>query len=84
MFEDSKKDEWQEYHALFQMNHHNFVKTHESLKIFKPEHIKGKIWKKYKKQTPLMSIGITNHIWTLKELLTYPYHIKKHHPIKGS
>jgi hypothetical protein len=22
----------------------------------------------------MMSIGLTDHIWSLKELLTYPYH----------
>jgi len=57
------------------MVHHNFVRTHDSLK--KPDKkkpIKGKVWGKYKKQTPMMSIGITDHIWTLKELLTLPYH----------
>jgi len=80
----SKKDKWQQYQVLFQMTHHNFVRTHDSLKILKPTQIQGKTWKKYQKQTPLMSIGITDHIWTLKELLTYPYHIKKHQLIKGS
>lgn len=80
----SKKDEWQQYHAQLQMTHHDFVRTHDSLKILKPTEIQGKTWRKYKKQTPLMSVGITNHIWTLKELLTYPYHIKKHQPLKGS
>jgi len=72
----SKKDEWQQYHAQLQMTHHNFVRTHDSLKIPKLTQIQGKTWKKYQKQTPLMSIGITDHIWTLKELLTYPCHIK--------
>ena len=70
----SKEDEWLQYHATLQMADHNFVRTHDSLKKPDKKHIKGKVWRKYKKQTPMMSIGITDHIWTLKELLTFPYH----------
>ena len=33
----SKKDEWQQYHAQLQMTHHNFVRTHNSLKILKTQ-----------------------------------------------
>jgi hypothetical protein len=36
--------------------------------------INDNVWKKYDKTTPIMSIGLTNHIWSLKELITYPYH----------
>jgi hypothetical protein len=36
--------------------------------------IKDNVWKKYDKITPMMSIGLTDHILSLKELLTYPYH----------
>jgi hypothetical protein len=56
------------------MTDHNFVRPHHGLKKDNLERIKGKVWKKYDKVTPMMSIGLTNHIWTLKELLTYPYH----------
>lgn len=70
----SKEDEWLQFHATLQMAHHNLVRTHDSLKKPDKKQIKGKVWSKYKKQTPMMSIGITDHIWTLKELLTFPYH----------
>ncbi|BDZ68649.1 hypothetical protein [Methanobacterium ferruginis] len=70
----SKTDEWLQYHATLQMTEHNFVRTHDSLKKPYKKQIKGKVWRKYKNQTPMMSVGITDHIWTLKELLTFPYH----------
>ncbi|NYB26453.1 MAG: hypothetical protein HVN34_09460 [Methanobacteriaceae archaeon] len=79
----SKKDEWLQHQTTLQITNHNFIRTHESLKIVDKKQIKGKTWKKYRKQTPTMSIGITDHIWTLKELLTYPYH-QELQPIKGS
>lgn len=58
----SKEDEWPQYHLTLQMTHHNFVRTHHSLKKPEKTQIKGKTYRKYKKQTPMMSIGITNHI----------------------
>jgi hypothetical protein len=27
--------------------------------------------------TPMMSVGKTNHVWALKELLTFPFHENK-------
>jgi hypothetical protein len=53
---------------------HNFTRPHFSLKKENTQHINGKMWKKYDKTTPMMSISQTNHVWSLKELLTYPYH----------
>lgn len=45
---------------------YNFVKPHISLRV--PE-IDGK--RKWKQRTPLMSKGITDHIWRLEELLMF-------------
>ena len=59
------------------MVHHNFVRTHDSLKKLIKKQIKGKVWGKYKKQTPMMSIGITDHIWTLKEFQALQARINK-------
>ena len=56
------------------MTAHNFARSHFALKKENPKQIKNKTWQKYGKITPMMSIGITNHIWDLKEILTYPYH----------
>jgi hypothetical protein len=70
----SKEDDWLQYHVTFQMAAHNFTRPHQGLKIENFEQIKGNIWKKYDKITPMMSIGLREHIWSLEELLTYPYH----------
>ena len=56
------------------MTAHNFTQPHHSLKRTKIKNIIGNIWKKYEKVTPMMSIKLTDHVWTLKELLTFPYH----------
>jgi hypothetical protein len=70
----SKKDEWLQSSLDLYKTVHNFVKTHHSLKKKNLRKIKDNVWKKYDKITPTMSIGLTDHIWSLKELLTYPYH----------
>jgi len=56
------------------MAKHNIVRPHESLKKPCKIHIRGKIWRKYQKRTPMMSAGITDCIWTMEELLTFPFH----------
>ena len=45
---------------------YNFVKPHQSLRI---EVNLGK--KRWMQRTPAMAEGITNHVWSLKELLTF-------------
>jgi len=70
----SKNDNWLGYQAVFYMTHYNFVRTHDGLKIPKVEPVQGKVYRKYKKQTPMMSLGVTNHVWSLRELLQFPYY----------
>ena len=70
----SKEDEWLQYQATLHMTTHNFTRPHLGLKKLNPRKIKDKVLKKYDKMTPMMSIGLTKHVWTLKELLTFPYH----------
>jgi len=70
----SKKDEWLQSHFDLYKSYHNLVRKHHSLKKENLKQIKGKVWKKYDKITPMMSIGKTDHAWSFKELLTYPYH----------
>jgi IS1 family transposase len=70
----SKEDEWLQYHVTLQMAAHNFTRPHMGLKKENPKQINGKTWKKYDKITPMMSIGLTEHIWSIEELLTFPYH----------
>jgi hypothetical protein len=47
--------------------HDNFVKPHGSLRLRAPSD-GGRLWAP---QTPAMAAGISNHIWTLEELLCY-------------
>jgi len=69
----SREDELAKHHAALQMTRHNIVRPHEYLKKPCKIHIRGKIWRKYQKRTPMMYAGITEHIWTLEELLTFPF-----------
>jgi hypothetical protein len=66
----SKKDKWLQLNLNLYKTAHNFVKPHHSLKKENLKKIKCNVWKKYDKITPMMSIGLTDHIWSLKELLT--------------
>ena len=45
---------------------YNFVKPHKSLRVLA---IDGK--RKWKQRTPAMAERITDHVWTLEELLTF-------------
>ncbi|OQA19054.1 MAG: hypothetical protein BWY64_01129 [bacterium ADurb.Bin363] len=57
---------------LFQV-FYNFARPHLSLRIPLDVPIKfdGCVEKKYSLRTPGMAAGITDHIWTFKELLTF-------------
>jgi len=66
----SKEDEWLQHHLTLQMTAHNFTRPPFTKKENKRK-IKENVWKKYDKITPMISIGLTDHIWTLKELLTF-------------
>jgi hypothetical protein len=45
---------------------YNLVKPHQSLRVRVDD---GK--RKWKQRTPLMAEGLTDHVWTLEELLTF-------------
>jgi hypothetical protein len=59
--------------ALFQV-YHNFVLPHASLRqpLLVPEATNGrrsaKVWRPC---TPAMAAGLTDHVWSLKEVLLY-------------
>ena len=67
--EASLRDQW----ALFQA-YHNFVLPHASLRqpLPVPEvtngHGSAKVWRPC---TPAMAAGLTDHVWTLKEVLMF-------------
>ena len=59
--------------ALFQV-YHNFVLPHASLRLelAEWEAINGtRGAKRWQPQTPAMAAGLTNHVWSLRELLLY-------------
>ena len=70
----SKKDKWLELQSSLYMTYYNFCRPHDSLKIKNNIHINGNVFRKYKKQTPMLSIGKADHIWTFEELLKFPIH----------
>jgi hypothetical protein len=59
--------------ALFQV-YHNFVLPHASLRQRLPDpevangHGSARLWRPC---TPAMAAGVTDHVWTLKEVLFY-------------
>lgn len=70
----SKSDVWLDYQAVFYMAYFDFVRPHYALRIPIETGVHGNPQQKFQRRTPMMSIGITDRIWTLNELLTYPYH----------
>ena len=54
------------------LGYYHFIRPHQSLRIRNT--MKTKKWSK---QTPFMSAGITNHIWTFRELFFYKIYSKK-------
>jgi hypothetical protein len=53
--------------ATWEDNYYNLVKPHKSLRL-RVEDVPGRKWKQ---RTPAMAAGLTDHVWTVKELLTY-------------
>ncbi len=66
----SKRREQHRNHLSFYKAHYNLVKTHESLRS-KAQATGEWPRRKWIKRTPAMAARITDHIWTLEELLTH-------------
>jgi len=66
----SYSKDWQmhQYSIDFEDAVHNFVRAHSSLRLELPEP-QGRC--KWKQRTPAMAAGLSDHIWSLRELLTY-------------
>ena len=76
----SKEDYWLERQLHLCIGYCHFCLPHEGLKekIDPPVPTKGNgSPKKWKRRTPAMSAGVTDHVWSLKELLTYRLPAKK-------
>lgn len=64
----SKKDYYLHRHLDLEDAVFNFVRSHLALRVALPPPIKGRKWEQ---RTPAMAAGLTDHIWTLEELLSY-------------
>jgi IS1 family transposase len=49
----------------------NLVKTHSSLRQQVDEKVVGRVRRKWRHRTPAMSAGISDHVWNLRELMTF-------------
>lgn len=49
----------------------NFVRPHRSLRKRVREKVVGGVGRKWRARTPAMSAGLTDHVWALRELLTW-------------
>jgi hypothetical protein len=64
----SKKDYYLQRHIDLEDAVFNFVRPHQALRVRIPQPTKGRKWGH---RTPAMAAGITDHIWTLEELLSF-------------
>ena len=56
------------YLCLFE---HNGLRPHRALREAQEGLPEGR---RYRPRTPAMAIGLTDHIWTWEEFLTFPHH----------
>lgn len=64
----SKKSYFLRQHLELEDAFFNFVRPHQALRIALPQPTLGRKWQR---RTPAMAAGLTDHIWTLEELLSY-------------
>lgn len=66
----SYSKDWQmhQYAIDFEDAVHNFVRVHSSLKVLK---LTPRGRRKWQNRTPAMAAGLTDHIWTMRELVSY-------------
>ncbi len=69
----SKEDYWLERQMVFYMSFFDFVRPHSGLKLKIEPDSDDITNRKYIRRTPMMAVGKTDHIWSLEELLTFPY-----------
>jgi IS1 family transposase len=68
----SKKREFLEYHLHLALAYYHFSRHHASLRVKLPEPIPTRgngSPKKWQQRTPAMAAGLTDHRWSLRELL---------------
>ena len=72
----SKEMEELRYHTALDDVAHNFLRRHDSLRVRlpRPQPTRGKKGtpRRWAQRTPAMAAGVTDHRWTMEELMTYP------------
>jgi len=71
----SKKREYLAHHIHLALAYYHFARYHTSLRVELPEPIPTRgngSPKKWQQQTPAMAAGLTDHKWSLRELLMCP------------
>jgi IS1 family transposase len=72
----SKEMEELRYHTALDDVAHNFLRHHDSLRVRlpRPQPTRGKKGtpRRWAQRTPAMAAGVTDHRWTMEELMTYP------------
>ncbi len=71
----SKKDGPLDDHIKVYIAYHTFCRPHRALEIPDRKRITGKVFRLKKKRTPAMSAGLTNHVWSLRELLNIKWYL---------
>jgi len=70
----SKKREYLVWHLHLAVAYYHFVRPHRSLRCRLPQPMPTRgngSPKKWEPRTPAMAGGLTDHVWTMKELLTF-------------
>jgi len=70
----SKDLAWLEKHLWLSLAYYHFVLAHDSLsqRLSEPQPTRGSgSLKRWQPITPAMAAGITDHVWTMEELLSY-------------
>lgn len=71
----SKKREYLVYHLHLALTYYHFTRYHASLRVKLPEPLPTRgsgSPKKWQQRTPAMAAGLTDHQWSLRELLMCP------------
>ena len=58
---------------IFYMSFFDITSPHSGLKLKINPDYDDMANRKYIHRTPMMAVGKTDHIWSLEELLTFPY-----------
>ncbi len=66
----SKKREYLVWHLQLAVAYYHFVRPHRGLCLAEPVPTQGTP-KKWEPRTPAMAANLTDHIWTLEELLMF-------------